>query len=154
MVLWPILFMSAEAAILVGNSLEELERLNQFLSSFCSEHSLPEEFGLDINLALEEVFVNAVRYGYKDATTDEIRVRLAIEGDLLAVTLDDGGVAFNPLEAPEVDIHAPAEGRPIGGLGIHLVRNLMDQVEYSRANGRNVLTMKKRVPPGSLSASQ
>ena len=135
-----------EATILVPNSLAQLGPLNEFLSGFWGEHGLPEELAMDMNLALEEVFVNVVRYGYADSSRHDIRVSVSLEDDVVSVTVEDDGIAFNPLAAPPVDVHAPLEGRPIGGLGIHLIRNLMDEVKYARQNDHNHLVMRKRVP--------
>lgn len=134
------------STILVQNTLAELGPLSEFLSRFWVQNGLPEDLEMDINLALEEVFVNVIRYGYPDSSKHDIRVSIALENGVVSLTIDDDGIAFNPLDAPAVDLQAPLEGRPIGGLGIHLVRNLMDQVEYARRDDHNQLIMKKRVP--------
>ena len=99
-----------------------------------------------MNLALDEVVTNVIRYAHDDdGRQHQIVVRLALEQDVLTAQVEDEGRAFNPVEAPAPDIGASIDERPIGGLGIHLVRSVMNSVEYRREDGRNVLTMKKKL---------
>ena len=72
---------------------------------------------------------------------------LRLDAGTVVVQVEDEGRPFNPLEAPPVDLDAPIEGRPIGGLGIHLIRSLMDAIEYRHEDGRNVLVMRKAAGP-------
>ena len=98
-----------------------------------------------MNLALDEVVTNVVRYGFEISTGQEVAVRVETTGDDLHSEVVDGGREFNPLNAPLPDLTAALEERALGGLGIHLVRSLMDRVEYRRENAKNVLTMRKRI---------
>ena len=132
--------------VVVTNELAELERLNAGLAQFCSENRLAAEIEGEVSLALEEIVVNVMRYGHPEGGKHEILVRLCREGGEVTIEVEDDGVAFNPLASPPPDLQGPLAARPIGGLGIHLVKNLMDSVEYRRDNGRNRLTMRKRVP--------
>ena len=100
------------------------------------------------DLALDEVLANVITHGFEDSAEHEIIVRLDLESDSVRVAVEDEGVAFNPLNSPEPDLTLPLELRPIGGLGIHLVRNIMDELDYQRREGRNCLFMKKHVRPG------
>jgi len=140
--------MNAEAFLTAKNDLSELGRLNEFLSRFWAENRLPEELALDTGVALEEVFANVVLYGYKDGATHEILVRVAVEDGEVVLMVEDDGIAFNPLEVPPADTSLAVEERSVGGLGIHLVRSLMSEVEYARENGRNRLEMRKQIPRG------
>lgn len=137
--------MNAEAFLTAKNDLSELGRLNEFLSRFWAENRLPEDLALDTGVALEEVFANVVMHGYNDRAPHEILVRVAVENGEVVLMVEDDGVAFNPLEAPAADTSLPVEARPVGGLGIHLVRSLMSEVEYARQNGRNRLQMRKQI---------
>jgi serine/threonine-protein kinase RsbW len=137
--------MTQEAFLTVRNNPSELERLNDFLSRFWTENSLPGDLAMDTGLALEEVFSNVVQYGYRDSAEHDILVRLAVDDGAVVLTVEDDGVPFNPIEAPPVDTSLPLEQRPVGGLGIHLVRSLMGEVEYARLNGRNRLVMRKQI---------
>ena len=129
------------------NRLSEIDRLSRLAEAFGKGHQLPADLMYQVTLALDEVVTNIIKYGY-DAPGDHIIVTtLALDGDVLLTQVEDDGHAFNPLEAPPPDIDASLHERPIGGLGIHLIRSLMDSLEYRRENGRNVLIMRKRASP-------
>jgi len=137
--------MKPEMALTVRNDVAELERLNAFLDEFWTANRLPQDSVMDVTLALEEVFLNVVQHGYLDTAEHRILVRLALEGKSVALTVEDDGVPFNPLEAKPPDIHLPVEQREIGGLGIHLVQRVMDGIEYARDGDHNRLVMRKRI---------
>ena len=88
---------------------------------------------------------NVISYAYRDDEDLDIEVKMESTGKRLTVTIADDGVPFNPLSAGAPDIDAPLEEREIGGLGIHLVRNLMDDVSYHRRIDRNVMTLVKDI---------
>jgi serine/threonine-protein kinase RsbW len=97
----------------------------------------------DLNLALEEILNNIISYAYTDSREHEIKVRLSAQPGEIRAEVEDDGQPFNPLEAPEPDTAKSLEERTIGGLGIHLVRKLMDDIEYKRQGERNFLSMKE-----------
>jgi anti-sigma regulatory factor (Ser/Thr protein kinase) len=99
----------------------------------------------DLNIALEEILTNIISYGYTDDREHVIRVRLSVQPGEVKAEVEDDGQPFNPFEAPEVDTAKPLEERAIGGLGIHLVRKLMDGLEYQRQEGKNLLVIKKHL---------
>jgi serine/threonine-protein kinase RsbW len=131
--------------VTVKNQVREIERLSHVVAEFCASHGIGERIRDDVNLAIDEVVANVILHGFQDSGEHEIVVGLYLEPGYVSVTVEDEGVAFNPLEAPEPDLTKPIEERPVGGLGIHLVRNVMDQIEYRRTDGRNRLTMRKRL---------
>lgn len=132
-------------SIELKGELSELEKLPQIVTEFGQRHHLSSETLFHTNLALEEILANVILYGYDDNKEHKIHVCLLMEGGELIMEVEDDGLPFNPLDAPEVDIQRPLEDRPVGRLGIHLVRNLMDRLEYQRENGRNRLLMMKKV---------
>jgi anti-sigma regulatory factor (Ser/Thr protein kinase) len=132
--------------LVVATDISEIGPLHDSVSRFCHEHKLPAEIEGDLSLALEEILMNVIRYGHPEGGEHEILVGLSVDDDGVVAAVEDDGVAFNPLEAPRPDTGSPLEERPIGGLGIHLIRNLMNTVEYRRAGGRNRLVLRKRVP--------
>ena len=132
--------------VVVINDISEVDRVHRSVSQFCREHGLSSEIEGDLGLALEEILVNIIRHGYPEGGEHEIEVRLSQQQDWVTATVEDDGMPFNPLEAPEPDLYGPLETRPIGGLGIHLVRNITDGLEYHRSEGRNRLVMRKHVP--------
>jgi anti-sigma regulatory factor (Ser/Thr protein kinase) len=130
--------------IVLQNRPEEKPRLLKALETFAAENHLPIQVRQAVDLALEEHLTNVLNYGYSDSAGHEIRIRLSCEGRALHVEVEDDGRAFNPLEAPPVDTSLPLEQRPIGGLGVHLMRQFMDALDYRREGGRNFLRMTKR----------
>ncbi len=132
--------------IMVENRISEIERVGRLFGGFWAEHGLPPDLKNDVNLALEEVLGNVILHAYRDEGEHQFQVRLSLENREVKVEIEDDGAAFNPLEAPEPDISGPLRDRPIGGLGIHLVRRLMDRLEYRREAGRNHLLLRKRLP--------
>jgi serine/threonine-protein kinase RsbW len=130
--------------IKLNNKVSELERFYQTLTEFGQHHGLAPKVVHDLNLALEEILTNIISYGYTDNREHEIKVRLSVQPGEVKAEVEDDGQPFNPLEAPEPDTTKPLEDRTTGGLGIHLVRKLMDGLEYKRQGDRNLLTITKK----------
>ena len=126
------------------NQPSELERLNQTLAEFAQRHHLSAEVLFAMTLALEEIVTNVISYGYDDSEEHQIRVRLSFEKGNFTAEVEDDGRPFDPLAVPEPDTEKPIEERPVGGLGIHLARKLMDGLEYKRQGNKNLLIMKKK----------
>src|SRR4051794_9450263 len=118
-------------AIELKNDLAELERLAAALAEFGNRHALPARLVSELNLALEEIITNIISYGFEDSAAHTIRIELQLTDRLLTTRVEDDGRPFDPLDAGEPDVSAALEDRPVGGLGILLVRKLMDHVVYS-----------------------
>ena len=131
--------------IVLTNQPEEQQRLLSALETFAREHHLSNSVRQAADVALEEHLTNVRRYGYDDALRHEITVLLEIEGEFLAVQVKDDGRPFDPMQKPNVDTSVPLEQKPMGGLGIHLIREFMDQVHYRREGNKNILIMRKRL---------
>ena len=129
----------------VANDLAALPRVAADLEAFCSRHGVPYRDVNRFNLALEEVLTNVISYGFPNGGRHEINVVIRYRDGALQATVSDDGVAFDPLAQPAPDIHAPVEQRSVGGLGIHLVRELSDAIDYRRDGGRNVLSFRLRI---------
>lgn len=127
------------------NRLGELESLRERLECFADEAGLGPRGLFELNLVLDELVTNIISYGYPSEETHFIDLSLSVEGDELTAVIEDAGAPFDPLLAKSPDIGAPIEERSVGGLGIHLARNLVREMHYERRDGRNVLTLKKRV---------
>jgi serine/threonine-protein kinase RsbW len=125
------------------NSLAALAQLHALVGQFCRQRAIHPDIEFKIDLALEEVFTNIIRHGYKDSRPHEIMVRLDSDRELVRISIEDDGRHFNPLQAPAVDVNAALAERRVGGLGIHLVRRLMDQVRYQRRPDGNQLILIK-----------
>ena len=130
---------------ILGNERAEIVRLGEIAERFGAAERLTDDEVMGINLVLDEVVTNIIDYGYDDADRHEIRVTMTCEGNVLTIEVDDDARAFDPLAAPPPDLDLPLEERPIGGLGIHIVRSVMNDVEYQRRDGHNILTMRKTI---------
>jgi serine/threonine-protein kinase RsbW len=125
--------------------LREIERLNRVVRQFGDLHEVPSRTLYAINLALDEVMTNVVRHGFDDPAGQELVAEIEVRKEELTTVVTDQGRPFSPLEAPPPDLTAPLSERSLGGLGIHLIRSLMDGVEYRREGQKNVLTLRKRI---------
>lgn len=129
--------------LVIKNELREIQTLGRFVESFANQHGLPPQPSLQINLALEELVTNIISYGYSDHDEHEIHIKLELERDRLLAVIEDDARPFNPLEFAPPDLDVPLEQRPVGGLGIHLVKNMFDTLEYRREQDKNRLIMHK-----------
>ena len=138
--------MSAKLSLQVEASIDALRQIQNAVEEFGQAQNLPPSLTYQINLALEELGINIVNYAYDDDKTHEFEISLVLEVNTLTIEIIDDGRAFNPLsEAPEPDLYSNVEDRPIGGLGVHLVRSIMDELHYRREAERNHITLVKRV---------
>jgi anti-sigma regulatory factor (Ser/Thr protein kinase) len=127
----------------IKNDLTEIDILTAGILVLCRNNGIGEDFYYDIRLALEEAVSNTIKYGYEDEQVHMIRVRAGMENQEFFIEIEDDGKAFNPLGTPDPNLSLPVEEKPIGGLGIYLLRAVMDQVEYRRDGKRNILRMTK-----------
>ena len=125
---------------------EALSDVLGFVDLMLEKYECPMKLQTAICVAIEEVFVNVARYAYGGGDGD-VRFEIGFEPESRAVTMrmTDGGVPFDPLKRPDPDITLPAEEREIGGLGIFITKKTMDSVEYTYENGKNILTMTKKI---------
>ena len=137
--------MTAQLELTLLNRRSEIARLQDRLESFGREQGLAARAVHDVQLALEEHLTNILAYGYDDELEHQIRVLVQLEASELRLEVADDGHPFNPLAQPEPDVSKPIAERPIGGLGIHMMRKSLDGMEYRRADGKNFLTMVKRI---------
>lgn len=129
--------------ISLKNQLAEIETLVCVIEEFGETNDLPTRAMFDMNLVLEEIITNTISYGYGDELEHYIIVDIYWENKVIKLTVSDDGKPFNPLELAEPDLLIPLEEREEGGLGIHFVKQIMDEVTYQWEDGRNVLTMSK-----------
>ncbi len=131
----------AERRIVIKNHLPEIAAVNEKFEAFAEKLSIPMPITMKFYVIFDELLSNIMSYAYRDNREHDIDVRMALVGKRLTVTITDDGVPFNPLsvEAPDTDLSL--EDRDPGGLGIHLVRNLVDDMSYQRRIDKNVLTL-------------
>ena len=129
------------------NKLSELKVLNQQLTAFGHDIGLPEIGISEINICLDELFTNIVLYGFNDDLEHKIKFSLKVEDNLLITIMEDDGVPFNPLKKKAVKLPENVDDAQIGGLGIHITKELVDKISYERKGDLNILTIKKSIPP-------
>ena len=139
--------MTQVLSIALVNDRREIERLSGLVDQFGEANGLADDDTNAVNLLLDEIVVNIISHGYDDKLEHQILVNLALENDILSIRVEDDGRPFNPLEAPAPNLDLPIEERAVGGLGIYIARSIADQMQHHRENGRNILTIKKRVSP-------
>ena len=131
--------------IILENRIDELVRLSAFIDALGKEWSIAPEVVFNLQLALEECATNVIMYAYPPEEKQTLLVTAELVEHDLVLTIEDGGLPFDPTQVAEADTTLSAEERPIGGLGIFLVRRLMDSVAYQRVEGKNLLTLRKRI---------
>lgn len=131
--------------LVLSNDVEEVRQLATFVEGICEELGFDPMVSMQMNLAMEEAVVNVIDYAYPAGTKGEVEIEAKTTEGCLEFVISDSGVAFDPTAKAEVDTTLSAEERQIGGLGIHLVRHLMDSVEYEWRDGRNVLRLRKKL---------
>ena len=129
----------------IANRLLELDRVADAVEAFGEAHSLVAKLRYQLRLVLDELLTNTISYGYPEDGDHTITVSMAHEGTRLRFLLVDDALPFDPLTAKAPDLGAEADARPIGGLGIHLVRAIMDRVAYERVGGNNRLLLGKDI---------
>lgn len=134
-----------EKTIILANDIAEISRLAQFVDEVGEEFSLAPDITFNFNLVLEEAVVNVINYAYPKEEHQHIYLSAKLHEDSIVLVLTDTGKEFDPTMAPEADITLSAEERPIGGLGIFLIRQIMNEVKYERIEGKNVLTLEKKL---------
>lgn len=131
----------------IPNRLEEIPSATELAAGWLLSRAAPESHIHFARLAIDEVVSNCVKYGYADSRVHHIAIEIAFQDGSLELVVIDDGQAFNPLEHPEPDTSLPVEERPIGGLGIHLLRKMADRLEYRRTEGHNRLALFKHSRP-------
>jgi sigma-B regulation protein RsbU (phosphoserine phosphatase) len=144
-------------AMNIDNQLYTEERLKNLLSAqtfssveeavFAERHGLDPKMRRQLNVVFDELLNNTISYGYEDEDEHEIELTIAVSGGRLYATVSDDGKPFNPFDNVVPDTHSSVEDRPIGGLGVHLVRKVMDRVSYERRGANNVVLLEKQLAP-------
>ena len=132
-------------SITLTNDIQQVPQLADFVDMVCEEVGMDMAIAIQMNLAMEEAVVNVMDYAYPAGTVGDVTIEAESEDDQLQFTIIDSGTPFDPTAKEEVDTTLSAEERPIGGLGIHLVRQLMDSINYERIDGKNILTLRKKI---------
>jgi sigma-B regulation protein RsbU (phosphoserine phosphatase) len=128
-------------SLVMRNDIQQIPTLAQWIASL----GLPQSLDMPVNLALEEVVSNVMLYAYPGNGSGQVLVEAEKDAEQVVFTISDSGIPFDPTQQAEPDITLAAEDRPVGGLGIFLVRQIMDDIRYERKDSRNILTLTKKL---------
>lgn len=137
--------MADRLEISIANDREAIPQVVAAVAGLIEENALAPDIAYALELAIDELVTNAISYGYPEGGGGTVTIEVAVESDLILLIMRDDGIAFDPLkQSPEPTLEGSVEDRPIGGLGLHLVEAMMDEVSYERRDGENRLTCIKR----------
>ncbi len=134
-----------QRSLTLSNDIERIPELSKFIEGVCEELELGMPETMSLNLALEEAVVNVMNYAYPKGAYGEVNIEAIANNKCLKIIIKDSGIPFDPTKQGEVDTTLSAEERPIGGLGIYLVREIMDSVNYEYVDHKNILTLRKNL---------
>src|SRR5262245_7430923 len=133
--------------ISVINALSAVGEANRSFEGFLQERGVNPELWFQATLVFEEALTNVIKYAYEDDREHEIRLEARITGSSFCLQVTDDGRSFNPLSLPPPDLDLPLEERPVGGLGVHLMRKFTESIQYERKKGHNIVTLIFRTNP-------
>jgi anti-sigma regulatory factor (Ser/Thr protein kinase) len=131
----------------IGNTIAEMKKVVDFVDRFCAIHHLPRDIANDVNLCLDEILNNTISYGYDDQEEHSILVTLSVSGNWMIAEIEDDGKPFDPRQSTPPNSLDGLQARRIGGVGLHFVNGLMDEVDYVRKQGYNHVQLKKKLQP-------
>jgi len=137
--------MDNKLIIQIKNDFSELGRVVQLFHDFSKQNRLPIKIINAVDLVFDEIINNIISYGYDDQNEHKIDICIFIKDGILNLQIEDNARQFNPLETVETDTKSSIEERKIGGLGLHFLKNMMDEISYKYINKRNCLIMKKKI---------
>jgi sigma-B regulation protein RsbU (phosphoserine phosphatase) len=129
----------------ITNKMSEIGRVIRAFESFSEKSGIPIPIAMKFNLVFDDLLNNIVSYAFPEGGEHEIKIHAEKSGDSVLLTVEDDGIPFNPFARSEADTSQSLEDREIGGLGIHLIRNIMDEASYKRRNDQNVVNLIKKL---------
>ena len=132
-----------EVKITVKNRIEDLLRVNSVFESFATQHEIGGRLRYHLLVSIEEILTNIIKYGFDEEGVHPIHITFRHINEKVEMEFEDRGREFNPLEISEPDLDTPIENRQLGGLGIHLVKKMIDEAKYRREGDRNILMLRK-----------
>ena len=129
----------------IKNQISELEKVAQFIEEIGEELGLSMELQMNLNLVMEEMVTNVIFYAYPEGDVEDIELLAKSDGKELTFVLSDQGKEFDPTAKEDTDLDVNPADRELGGMGIFIVKNIMNKVTYQRLEGKNLLTMTKGI---------
>jgi len=138
-----------EVKVTVKNRIEDLLRVNAVFESFATQHEIGGRLRYHLLVSIEEILTNIIKYGFDEEGIHPIHITFRRSDEHIEMEFEDRGREFNPLDVEEPDLETPIENRQLGGLGIHLVKKMVDTATYRREGDRNILILKKTHSPAA-----
>jgi anti-sigma regulatory factor (Ser/Thr protein kinase) len=132
-----------EVKLTVKNRIEDLLRVNSIFESFATQHDIGGRLRYHLLVSIEEILTNIIKYGFDEQGVHPIHITFRLVLENVEMEFEDRGREFNPLEVEEPNLETAIEDRQLGGLGIHLVKKMVDVAEYRREGDRNILLLRK-----------
>ncbi len=132
-----------EVKLTVKNRIEDLLRVNSIFESFATQHEIGGRLRYHLLVSIEEILTNIIKYGFDEQGVHPIHITFRLVLENVEMEFEDRGREFNPLEVDEPNLETAIEERQLGGLGIHLVKKMVDVAEYRREGDRNILLLRK-----------
>ena len=129
----------------IKNEISNLDLVAETIEELGEEYSLSTKIIFEINLAVDELLTNIIKYAYAEPDTNYIEISIEISEDNIKIIFSDTGIEFDPLSVDEPDLNLSIDKKPIGGLGIHFVKQKVDEINYKRINNKNILSITKRI---------
>ena len=129
----------------LDNDIQQIPQLASFVDAVAEEAGIDFSLSVSLNLALEEAVVNVMQYAYPAGTYGTVTIEALFNKEQLKFIISDAGVPFDPTAKEDVDVNLEVGEREIGGLGIHLIRQIMDEISYEYKDGKNFLTLHKKI---------
>jgi sigma-B regulation protein RsbU (phosphoserine phosphatase) len=131
--------------ITLQNEKSEIEKIAPFVDKICDKFGLPLSLNFNLNLVLEEALINIISYAYPNGEKGDIALSAKLIENKIMFEITDSGIEFDPTKVQKPNIELNSDERPIGGLGVFIIHQIMDQVQYQRIDGKNVLTLIKSI---------
>lgn len=131
--------------ITIENDIKQIQDVAEHLESFGNANHISPKIVYQLNLSVDEILTNIITYGFSDSESHDITVSLSCSKSEVTIQIIDDGQQFDPLSYTPEGVEDELEDRPIGGLGIHLVKTMMDEIQYERINNENKTTIIKYI---------
>ena len=137
--------MTPQSSLILPNDVDTIPQLNEYIDCICEENGIDMEIAMSLNLAIEEAVVNVMSYAYPDGAQGEVKIESAVDPNQITFVITDNGIPFDPTAKEDANPDINPMERDIGGMGIYIVKNIMNEVSYQRLEGKNLLTMTKEI---------
>ena len=134
-----------ESKLVLDNDIQQIPQLAEFIDGIAEQAGLDMSVSMSLNLAMEEAVSNVMLYAYPQGSKRQVQIDATVQDGTIKFVISDSGIPFDPTAKKDANIDLSVEDRPIGGLGIYMVKQIMDTVNYEYKDGKNILTLTKSI---------